>query len=200
MGRAGCFSFFPSKNLGGIGDGGMVVTRDSDLANRLRRMRNHGMEPKYYHAEIGGNFRLDAIQAAVLHVKLRRLDTWHAQRRENAAYYDARLNIGGLTPPQAVYGRDHHIYNQYIVRVPGRREELRAYLGEQGVGHEVYYPVPFHLQECFASLGYGPGDFPEAERAAATTIALPIYPELTREQQDYVVECLAAFYGADTPA
>lgn len=200
MGTAGCYSFFPSKNLGGAGDGGMVVTNDDAIAERLKRLRNHGMEPKYYHDEIGGNFRLDSLQAAVLQVKLPHLESWHAMRRENAAYYDEHLDVSGIVKPAAVYGRDHHIYNQYIVRVPERREELRDYLREHGVGHEVYYPVPFHLQKCFAYLGYSAGDFPESERAAETTIALPIYPELSREQQDYVIDRLAAFYGADVPA
>ena len=194
MGAMGCFSFFPTKNLGGIGDGGMVVTNDAELAEKVRRLRNHGMEPKYYHAMTGGNFRLDSIQAAVLLVKLPHLERWHAMRRENAAYYDERFNVEGLKKPSLAYGRDRHIYNQYVVAVSGRRDELRAHLNEQEVGHEVYYPVPLHLQECFKGLGYAQGDFTNSENAAASTLALPIYPELTRAMQDYVVEKIAAFY------
>lgn len=193
MGAMGCFSFFPSKNLGAAGEGGMVVTGDRALADRVRRLRNHGMGPKYYHSDIGGNFRLDPLQAAVLSVKLPHLEAWHEMRRENAAYYDEGLAAVGLKTPPIAYGRDRHIYNQYVVSVPDRREELRAYLTEQGIGHDVYYPVPFHLQECFKDLGYARGDFPNSEYAAAHTIALPIYPELTREMQEYVVEKLTTF-------
>ena len=194
MGAMGCFSFFPTKNLGGIGDGGMVVTNDAELAEKVRRLRNHGMEPKYHHAMIGGNFRIDPIQAAVLLVKLPHLERWHAMRRENAAYYDERFEVEGLKKPSLAYGRDRHIYNQYVVAAPGRRDALRAHLNEQEVGHEVYYPVPLHLQECFKDLGYTQGDFENSENAAARTIALPIYPELTRTMQDYVVDKIAAFY------
>lgn len=198
MGRLGCFSFFPSKNLGGVGDGGMVVTDDADLAERVRRLRNHGMHPKYHHQEVGGNFRLDPIQAAVLLVKLPHLDRWAELRRENAAYYDVHLDIDGLVKPGAVYGREHHVYNQYVVRVPGEREVLRSHLRDKDIGHEVYYPVPFHLQACFANLGYREGDFPESEAAARSTLALPIYPELTRRHKDIVIAQITAFYAART--
>ena len=194
MGSLGCFSFFPSKNLGGVGDGGMVVTNDDELAEKLRRLRNHGAEPKYYHAMIGGNFRLDPLQAAVLLVKLPHLDSWHQMRRDNAAYYDEQLNVKGIVKPSIAYGRERHIYNQYVISVPERRDELRAHLKAASVGHEVYYPVPFHLQECFAYLGYGLGDFPHSEHAADHTVAVPIYPELTREMQDYVIETMRTFY------
>lgn len=196
MGAMGCFSFFPTKNLGGIGDGGMVVTNDAELAEKVRRLRNHGMAPKYYHKTIGGNFRLDPIQAAVLSVKLPHLERWHEMRRENAAYYDERFDIEGLKKPSLAYGRDSHIYNQYVVAVPERRDELRIHLNEQEVGHEVYYPVPLHLQDCFKDLGYAQGDFTNSETAAASTLALPIYPELTRAMQDHVVGQIAAFYQA----
>jgi dTDP-4-amino-4,6-dideoxygalactose transaminase len=194
MGTVGCFSFFPSKNLGGIGDGGMVVTDDTELAGKLACLRNHGMDPKYYHRMVGGNFRLDPIQASVLLVKLPHLEKWHAMRRENAAYYDANLDIPGLKKPAVAYQRSHHIYNQYVVSLPERRNELREFLQANEIGHEVYYPVPFHEQECFAGLGYRHGDFPDSECAAEHTIALPIYPELTRDMQDYVIGKIARFY------
>lgn len=194
MGLMGCFSFFPSKNLGGVGDGGMVVTSDRKLAETLRCLRNHGAEPKYYHSMIGGNFRLDAMQAAVLLVKLPHLDFWHRMRQENAAYYDEHLKVEGLVNPTIAYGRTNHIYNQYVISVPNRRDDLRAALTEAGVGNEVYYPVPFHLQECFVPLGYKKGNFPASEHAAEHTLALPIYPELTREMQDYVIETILTFY------
>lgn len=195
MGDLGCFSFFPSKNLGGVGDGGMVVTNNPELAERVRRLRNHGMHPKYHHAEVGGNFRLDPIQAAVLLVKLPHLDRWTEMRRDNAQRYDAQIN-GGIETPRPAFGREHHTYNQYVVRAPGRREELRAHLTAKGVGHEVYYPVPLHLQECFHSLGLAAGDYPASEAAAAESLALPIYPGLTEAQQDYVIETLASFTAA----
>ncbi len=195
LGAVGCFSFFPSKNLGGIGDGGMVVTNDTALGERIRLLRNHGAKPKYYHSMIGGNFRLDPIQAAVLLVKLPHLDKWHTMRRENAEYYDEKLQGSAVKIPVVQYGREHHIYNQYIISVPDRREDLRAFLQAQNVGHEVYYPVPFHEQKCFESLGYKTGDFPHSEHAARHTLALPIYPELTRPMQDYVVEKIGEFLG-----
>lgn len=194
MGVLGCFSFFPSKNLGGVGDGGMVVTGDAELADTLRCLRNHGAKPKYYHAMIGGNFRLDPMQAAVLLVKLPRLDSWHAMRQENAAYYDEHLDVEGVVKPVFAYGREEHVYNQYVISVPNRRDELRTHLKEASIGTEVYYPVPFHLQECFQHLGYKQGDLPKSEHAAQHTIALPIYPELTHEMQDYVIERIRAFY------
>ena len=194
MGAAGCFSFFPSKNLGAFGDAGLVTTNDSTLAHELRLLRNHGAEPKYFHKRIGANFRLDAIQAAVLRVKLPHLPRWTDMRRANAGRYDALFQDAGLTsritlPVEPAGYR--HIFNQYVVRVPDR-DRVRAYLGERGIGTEIYYPVPFHLQECFASLGHVEGDFPQAEAAAASTLALPIYGELTADQQAAVVTALAA--------
>ena len=194
MGTFGCFSFFPSKNLGGIGDGGMVVTDDAGLAEKLRLLRNHGAHPKYYHSLIGGNFRLDTVQAAVLLVKLPHLDSWHAMRRENAAYYDELLAGSGISVPALSFGREHHIYNQYVVSVPEKRDELRAWLSQNEIGNDVYYPVAFHEQECFRSLGYKEGDFPHSEYAARHTLALPVYPELTRSMQEWVVEKLVEFY------
>lgn len=195
LGDAGCFSFFPSKNLGGFGDGGLVTLRDDEARERAVRIRNHGAHPKYYHGMVGGNFRLDALQAAVLSVKLRRLEEWHAARRVNAERYDRAFEGSAVVPPAAVYAgqgiTNYHIYNQYVVRVPDR-DASRAKLTEAGVGNEVYYPVPLHLQECFRDLGYSRGDFPESERAAAETLALPVYPELTPGAQDYVIESLMA--------
>jgi dTDP-4-amino-4,6-dideoxygalactose transaminase len=194
MGAFGCFSFFPSKNLGGIGDGGMVVTGDAALAEKVRLLRNHGAHPKYYHAMIGGNFRLDTVQAAVLLVKLPYLEGWHAMRRENALYYDELLAGTPITTPALSYGRENHIYNQYVVSVPEKRDELRAWLSRNDIGNEVYYPVAFHEQECFQSLGYTKGDFPNSEHAARHTLALPVYPELTRAMQERVVEMILKFY------
>ncbi len=200
IGVMGCLSFFPSKNLGGIGDGGMVVTDDEALAERLRLLRNHGAKPKYYHKLVGGNFRLDTIQAAVLLVKLKHLDAWHKARQEHAERYRELFRQAGLAGQvglpevvDATPGIRSHIYNQFVIRSP-RRDALRDFLTAQGVGTEIYYPVPFHLQECFAGLGYRPGDFPESERAANETLALPVYPELTPEQPAYVVDRIAAFH------
>jgi dTDP-4-amino-4,6-dideoxygalactose transaminase len=202
MGLMGCFSFFPSKNLGGIGDGGMVVTSDDAVAERLRLLRNHGARPKYFHTVVGGNFRLDTIQAAVLHVKLKHLESWTAARRERAAHYRELFQQSGLVSSGAVAlpevvrnepGLVTHIYNQFVIRVP-RRDALREFLTAQGVGTEIYYPVPFHLQECFRELRYREGDFPEAERAARETLALPVYPELTHEQQAYVIRQINQFF------
>ncbi len=198
IGHYGCFSFFPSKNLGGAGDGGMVVTQDPARAARLKMLRNHGMEPKYYHAIVGGNFRLDALQAVVVSVKLRHLDAWSAGRQKNAARYDRLFEQSGLVAsgkvrlPKVVMSR--HIFNQYVIRVR-RRDELMAHLKAKGIGHEVYYPVPLHLQECFAYLGCGKGSLPESEKAAAETLALPIYPELTDTQAEAVVAAIAEFPG-----
>ncbi len=194
MGTFGCFSFFPSKNLGGIGDGGMVVTSDEQLAQKLVYLHNHGSHPKYFHSMIGGNFRLDPIQAAVLLVKLKYLDNWHKGRQENAKYYYENLNVNGIKKPVIAYKREYHIYNQYIISVPEVRDELRVFLNKNEIGHEVYYPVPFHEQECFKYLGYKEGDFPNSEHAARSSIALPIYPELTTEMQDFVIEKIGDFY------
>jgi len=199
----GCLSFFPSKNLGALGDGGMVVTNDPQLAEKLAVLRVHGGKPKYHHKILGGNFRLDTLQAAVLNVKLNYLDSWTKARRKNAERYRHLLKESGLLETtgiqmlHAVYaasGVQHdHIYNQFVIRVPDR-DRLREFLKEQEIGTEVYYPVPFHLQECFAALGYKRGDFPESERAANETIALPIYPELTEQMQNVVVKTITAFY------
>lgn len=190
IGAMGCFSFFPSKNLGGIGDGGMVTTNDPALYAKLKRLRVHGAEPKYYHSIIGGNFRLDTIQAAALLVKLPHLDKWHAARRDHAQYYDEALVPLKVTAPKLAWGREHHIYNQYAIHVHGDRDRMAAHLKENGVETAIFYPVPFHLQECFASLGYQKGDLPRSEHAAARTLALPVYPELTYEMQDQVIDAI----------
>lgn len=195
MGQIGCFSFFPSKNLGCLGDGGAIVCNDDDVAEKLRKLRSHGAKPKYYHRIIGGNFRLDPIQAAALLVKLPLLEKWHSMRRDNAHFYDETLNVPQITKPFVAYGRQHHIYNQYVITVSEKREELREFLTKNNIGNEVYYPVPFHLQECFQYLGYKKGDFPISENNANNSLAIPIYPEITREMQKYVVEKLGEFYG-----
>lgn len=195
IGLGGCFSFFPSKNLGGLGDGGMVVTNDDKFADQVRILRVHGAKPKYYHSFIGGNFRLDTLQAAALLVKLPHIETWHAGRQARAAYYDTKLaDIPGLVRPHIAIKREYHIYNQYIISVP-RRDELQKHLNDKGISTAVYYPVPFHVQPCFQYLGYKLGDFPISEAAANQTLALPIYPELTTEQQDYVVAAVREFYN-----
>jgi dTDP-4-amino-4,6-dideoxygalactose transaminase len=196
FGQIGCLSFFPTKNLGAFGDAGMCVANDPVLAERLEILRVHGGKPKYYHPFIGGNFRIDELQAAVLNVKFEHLDSWTAARQRNAAFYDAafaRADLGGAvqTPPRARSGR--HIYNQYVLRVRDRNP-LRQHLMAAGVGTEIYYPVPLHLQKCFAYLGHTSGAFPESERAAEETLALPIYPELTQDQMQYVVDAIADFY------
>ncbi len=216
IGDIGCFSFFPSKNLGCYGDGGLTVANDPELGERLRIMRVHGGKPKYYHKVIGGNFRLDAIQAAVLNVKLPHLNSWSEQRRRNAEFYNKLFVQAGLAAgagetdfsdknkvllPKAVYkeyseaANNYHIYNQYIIRVR-QRDELRKYLSDNEIGNEIYYPVPFHLQECFSDLNYGGGDFPIAEEACNTSIALPIYPELTNEQIQFVVKTITDFFSS----
>ena len=193
MGTVGCFSFFPSKNLGGIGDGGMVVTNDEELYSRLFIMRNHGSKPKYYHSYIGGNFRLDPIQAAALLVKLPHLEEWSEARRRNAAYYGKRF-AGTVVQTPFVSPDCVTIYNQYCIRVP-RRDEVVAHLKKNNIGCEIYYPVPMHLQECFKYLGYKEGDFPESEKAAKEIMALPVYPELSDEMKDYVAETILLFLG-----
>jgi dTDP-4-amino-4,6-dideoxygalactose transaminase len=197
IGDVGCFSFFPSKNLGAFGDAGLCTTSDEELAERLRVLRVHGGKPKYFHALIGGNFRIDELQAAVLRVKLKYLDGWTEGRQRNAAYYDAAFAGAGLgaklRTPHAVAGY-RHIFNQYVVRVQNR-DALRARLTERGIGSEIYYPVPLHLQTCFAYLGYHAGDFPQSERAAEETLALPIYPELEQAQLAHVVATIAEFYS-----
>jgi len=195
LGDVGCLSFFPTKNLGAFGDAGMCVTNDEELAAKLRIKRVHGGEPKYYHQVIGGNFRLDALQAVVLIEKLKHLDAWTKGRRANAHFYDRHFAAAGIAArvqtPVARPGR--HIYNQYVIRCV-RRDELRQYLGTQGIGTEIYYPVSLHSQQCFSYLGHVPGDFPESTRAAAETLALPIYPELSEAQLAWVVDRIAAFY------
>lgn len=210
MGHLGCFSFFPSKNLGGAGDAGMVVTNDPQLAQRIRLLRSHGAMPKYHHQVVGGNFRLDAIQAAVLRVKLKYLESWNRARRNNAATYRRLFQESGLVsegqtmdhhrpglilPYEASYGR--HVYNQFVIRNLWR-DDLAEHLKECHIGTEVYYPVPMHLQECFAERGYHSGDFPASEQAARDTLALPIYPELSKEMLSNVVNSIAGFYAAQT--
>lgn len=196
IGDIGCFSFFPSKNLGAFGDGGMCTSNDAGLDQRMRILRAHGSRPKYYHALIGGNFRLDALHAAVLSVKLPYLDGWTAARQDNARHYNELFAASPITAqivtPQETTGY-RHIYNQYVIRVP-RRDELRSYLADHKIGNEVYYPVPLHLQKCFDYLGYREGSCPESERAAAETIAVPIYPELSETQQRSVVNAFTEFY------
>jgi dTDP-4-amino-4,6-dideoxygalactose transaminase len=211
MGIMGCYSFYPTKNLGAFGEGGLVVTNDDKLAEKLAQMRNHGMAPKYHHSFVGGNFRFDAIQAAVLNVKFPHLDSWHEARRKNAEIYNKYFIQSGLAVepgrtefspdnkvliPGAVYKnsghKNYHIYNQYIIRVR-QRDELRAFLGENGIGSEIYYPVPFHRQECFAYLHAKDDHFPVANSVAESSIALPIFAELLPEQISYVVEKISAF-------
>ncbi len=197
LGLAGCFSFYPTKNLGAFGDAGLVTTNDDKTAATMKLLRDHGMSPRYYHAIIGGNFRLDAIQGAVLRVKLPHLDSWHEGRRRNAARYrqlfaEAKLLDTVQLPYERTDG-SYHIYNQFVVEVP-ERDALRQYLAEQKIGTEIYYPVPFHRQECFKYLGYKDGDFPVAEAAAARVLALPVYPELPEAHQARVVEAIAGFY------
>ncbi|MGB9179677.1 MAG: DegT/DnrJ/EryC1/StrS family aminotransferase [Pyrinomonadaceae bacterium] len=209
IGDLGCFSFYPTKNLGGFGDGGMITTNSPELAERVRLLRNHGDGPKYHHKVVGGNFRLDAIQAAVLRVKLKYLDEWTGRRQINAANYrklfsdsslkaksnaaENRVDSFGINLPVEAAER-RHIYNQFVIKV-SRRDKLRAFLQERQIGTEVYYPVPLHLQECFAELGYKAGELPESEEAASRTLALPIYPELTLQQQEAVVGAIEDFYS-----
>ena len=197
FGDVGCFSFFPSKNLGAFGDAGLCTTNDAELAESMRVLRVHGGKPKYFHAVIGGNFRIDELQAAVLRVKLKYLDGWTQGRQRNAAYYESAFADAGLgeklRTPTAIEG-GRHIFNQYVVRVQ-RRDALKQRLTERSIGSEIYYPVPLHLQACFAYLDYRPGDFPHSERAAEETLALPIYPELEEAQLAHVVATILDFYG-----
>ncbi|GAK54271.1 pleiotrophic regulatory protein DegT [Candidatus Moduliflexus flocculans] len=193
MGDFGCFSFFPSKNLGGFGDGGLVTTNDEALATRVKQLRQHGGADKYRNTMIGINGRLDALQAAVLRVKLKHLDSWSAARREHADYYTkAFQKVAGVQTPATASG-NVPIYNQYVLRAE-KRDELQAALNQQEIGNAIYYPIPLHLQECYRELKYQEGDFPAAEQAAKEAIALPVYPELTQAQQDYVIETIQAFY------
>ena len=207
MGLAGCFSFFPSKNLGAIGDGGMVVSRDENFARQVSLLRNHGGEPKYYHSVVGGNFRLDPIQAAVLRIKLRRLEQWHQQRRQNASTYTSLLaeersrNAIPVSMPDAVHKkvgdddgheRNYHIYNQYVIRVE-KRDELRDWLQQKDIATEIYYPLGLHQQKCLTDI-FTPPPMIETEKAAKETLALPVYPGLTPEMQEYVVKSIAQFY------
>lgn len=202
MGEVGFFSFYPSKNLGAAGDAGMVVCRDERLAQKLRTFREHGMEPRYFHHVIGGNFRLDEMQAAILAVKLPYLERWAAGRRAAADFYSAELTRAGLTEristPSEPYRErgltNHHVYHQYVIRTP-MRDALREHLGEREIETAIYYPLGLHEQKCFAYLGYKKGDFPETERAARETLALPIYPEISREAQRYVVGAIAEFFS-----
>ncbi|MEP6719181.1 MAG: DegT/DnrJ/EryC1/StrS family aminotransferase [bacterium] len=199
MGRLGCFSFYPTKNLGGAGDGGMVVTNDETLATRVRKLRVHGGATEYQHDEVGINSRLDAMQAAILRVKLKNLDEWSEARRSKATLYDELL---GEAHHSSKFGlpfvrpEARHIFHQYVIRAPGYRDELIQHLSQNGVGNKIYYPVPLHLQQCFAYLNYKPGEFPEAERASLETVALPCFPELTAQQQSYVAEVLSRFVVA----
>jgi dTDP-4-amino-4,6-dideoxygalactose transaminase len=196
-GAIGCFSFFPSKNLGCFGDGGIVVTDDDAIAERLRILRVHGSKPKYHHRVVGVNSRLDSIQAAVLCVKLRYLEEWHSARQRNAAFYDAAFADQPIATPQAPAEPERHIYNQYVIRVGGGlRDGLRSHLAERNIGTEIYYPLPLHLQECFANLGFARGDLPHSEAAADETLALPIYPELTREQLEHVANSVTEFVAS----
>ncbi|MBC8432121.1 MAG: DegT/DnrJ/EryC1/StrS family aminotransferase [Desulfobacterales bacterium] len=197
MGDFGCFSFFPSKNLGAFGDGGAVTTNTDEFYDKVRTLRVHGSGPKYYHPLIGGNFRLDALQAAVICVKLKYLDDWTDARRENARKYRelftlARLDDVVWIPAES---QDRHVYNQFVISVKTKRDELRRFMNDAGIGTEVYYPLPLHLQECFSELNYKKGDFPAAEHAAGHTLALPVYPEMSDDQQAYVVEKIKAFYS-----
>ncbi len=197
IGTAGCFSFFPSKNLGAYGEGGLITVNDSALAEKLRILRNQGAHPKYCHKQLGGNFRLDAIQAAVLRVKFKRLEQWTEDRRANAAYYTRALeaaDLGGKVQAPLII-RERHVFNQFVIRCEDR-DALKNYLAEHAITTEIYYPLPMHFQECFKSHNFGPGSLPIAEEACKNVLALPIYPELTDAQQQYVIDKIVDFYGA----
>jgi dTDP-4-amino-4,6-dideoxygalactose transaminase len=196
IGDLGCFSFFPSKNLGAFGDGGMVTIQSEDLYEKLKILRMHGASPKYYHQVVGGNFRLDALQAAIVSVKLKHLEKWTEARRQNAqTYRELFLNADLSDTVRLPEERENrHVYNQFVIQVAENRDALKQYLLEAGIGTEIYYPVPLHLQECFKDLHYSRGDFPMAEKASRSTLALPIYPELTASQQEYVVDQIKAFF------
>lgn len=198
MSEIGCFSFYPSKNLGGMGDGGFMTTDDDELARKLFALRVHGSEERYYHKWVGLNSRLDGFQGAVLRVKLPYLDEWSEKRKANADRYRVLFTDAGLTEEIGLpFERENvrHIYNQFVIRVPARRDELRKFLADNDIGTDIYYPVSLHLQECFAYLGYREGDLPESERASRETLALPVFPELRPEQQEYVVDKITAFYS-----
>ena len=192
----GCFSFFPSKNLGAVGDGGMIVTDNASLADMCQIMRNHGAKPKYYHKYVGGNFRLDPIQAVVVLAKLKYLEQWHQGRQANAAYYEE--TFAGCDSVVTPYVEPHNrmIYNQYVIRISGKRDAVQTHLNEKEIGNAIYYPVPLHLQECFADLGYEEGDFPHSEQAAREVLAIPVYPELTEAQMDEVAGAVLEAAGA----
>ncbi len=194
MGQYGCFSFFPSKNLGAFGDGGMVTTNSEDTYNELRIMRVHGSKPKYFHKVIGGNFRLDALQAAILTVKLKHLDDWTEKRIKNASLFRRLFKEAGLEDVVLPFEKEkRHIYNQFVIKVKDKRDELRKFLNEKGIGCEIYYPVPLHMQECYKYLNYREEDFPVSAEAALRTLALPIYPELSEDQIIYVVDIIVEF-------
>lgn len=195
MGSYGCFSFFPSKNLGAFGDGGMVTTNSREIYDRLVIMRGHGAQPKYYHKVIGGNFRLDALQAAILIVKLAHLDEWTAKRQENASLYRRLFETAGMKEVTLPLEKSkRHIYNQFVIKVDRKRDELRRFLNEHGVGSEIYYPLPLHIQECFRHFGFEENDFPVSMAAAKHSLALPIFPELTENQIRYVVDKIGEFF------
>jgi dTDP-4-amino-4,6-dideoxygalactose transaminase len=193
LGLTGAFSFFPSKNLGAWGDGGLIVTQDDELAERLRKLRTHGGAKQYHHEEVGTNSRLDTVQAAVLLAKLPYLEKWNAARRAHARVYsDAFEELQGVSSPYTDY-RNEHVYNQYTLRVP-RRDELRSYLNERGIGSAVYYPKPLHLQACFDQLGYSNGQLPVSEKACSEVLSLPVYPEMNQDQQECVIDAVTEFY------
>jgi dTDP-4-amino-4,6-dideoxygalactose transaminase len=195
MGNTGCFSFFPSKNLGGMGDGGMIVANDPQLAEKISILRSHGSKPKYFHKIVGANSRLDTLQAAVLLVKLKYLDDWTQKRQQNAESYNRLFELADLdiTLP-FIEHKNRHIYNQYVIRTR-MRDQLREFLKGKGIGTEIYYPLPLHLQECFSELGYREGDLPNSEKATRETLALPIYPELNRQMQEKVVDSIKEFFS-----